>query len=165
MNSFLLDAQALGKRFIPEQGTPLIDHLFARCPRRRLLCAMIAVADVVAMFVRRRQQGLFTPVLFSSAMLQLLLGILQPKTFPKLRSDNALIRKALDLLDRYELPPGDAIVLQTAINRASRLRSAGNELILVTPDPRLLPAAQGEGLRTFDPEAQTQADLDALLGP
>ena len=41
----------------------------------------------------------------------------------------------------------------------------GDDLVLVASDQRLLRAAQAEGLVTFDPETQSQADLDALLMP
>jgi hypothetical protein len=165
MNSFLLDGQALGKRFVPERGTPLIDHLFTRCPPPRLLCALVAALDVVAEFVRRRQLGLFTPSLFSAAMLQLRWNVLQPASMSKLPIDNPLIERALTLVDRYELSAVDALVLQSALDGAARLRPAADDLVLVSPDPRVLQAARSEGLQTFDPESQTQTDLDALLGP
>jgi hypothetical protein len=35
----------------------------------------------------------------------------------------------------------------------------------VASDQRLLRAAQAEGLLTFDPEVQSQVELDVLLGP
>ncbi len=40
-----------------------------------------------------------------------------------------------------------------------------DDSVLFTPDPRLLQVAQAEGLVTFNPETQTQADLDTLLAP
>ena len=40
----------------------------------------------------------------------------------------------------------------------------GDDLVLVTSDQRLLRAAQVEGVLTFNPETQTEGDLDALLG-
>jgi len=43
------------------------------------------------------------------------------------------------------------------------LRAGGNDLVLVAADHRLLKAARAEGVLAFDPEAQTQPDLDALL--
>jgi hypothetical protein len=46
-----------------------------------------------------------------------------------------------------------------------QLRAAGNDLVLVARDRRLLRAAQAEGLLTFDPENQTEPELDILIGP
>jgi hypothetical protein len=59
----------------------------------------------------------------------------------------------------------DALILKSALAIARRLRAAGDELVLVASDQRLLRAAQAEGLAIFDPETQDQAALAALLGP
>jgi hypothetical protein len=56
-------------------------------------------------------------------------------------------------------------VLQAAPQMIPTLRAVGNDLVLVACDRRLLRAAQAEGLLTFDPENQTQPELDSLLGP
>ena len=40
----------------------------------------------------------------------------------------------------------------------------GHDLVLVTSDKRLLKAALAEGLVTFNPDAQTQAELEVGLG-
>ena len=63
-------------------------------------------------------------------------------------------------------------VCKGELPRPVRRRPAGvwpmrrlNSLVLVVTDRRLLRAAQAEGLLTFDPETQTQAELDAFLGP
>ena len=42
-------------------------------------------------------------------------------------------------------------------------RKVGDELVLVASDHRLLRAAQAEGLTTFNPETESQTELDALL--
>ena len=38
-----------------------------------------------------------------------------------------------------------------------------HHIVVVTSDKRLLKACQAEGLTIFDPETQSQADLDALI--
>jgi 3-hydroxyisobutyrate dehydrogenase-like beta-hydroxyacid dehydrogenase len=50
-----------------------------------------------------------------------------------------------------------------ALDVATRRRAAGHDLVLMTTDPPLLRAARREGLTTFNPERQTQAELDALI--
>jgi hypothetical protein len=47
----------------------------------------------------------------------------------------------------------------------AQLRAGGDDLVLVASARRLVQAGQAEGLTTFYPETQTQADLDALLAP
>jgi hypothetical protein len=44
-----------------------------------------------------------------------------------------------------------------------QLQAAGDSLVLVAADQRLTKAAAVEGLVTFDPERQAQAELDVLL--
>jgi len=43
------------------------------------------------------------------------------------------------------------------------VRPAGDDIVLVAFDRRVLRAAQAEGLQTFNPETDTQAYLDALI--
>ena len=67
------------------------------------------------------------------------------------------------LIEKYSLNSTDAILLNSALNIAADLRHAGNDLVLVAADGRLLRAARAEGLDTFNPERNSQADLNALL--
>lgn len=61
MNLFWLDASALVKRYVPEKGTPLINHLFNRTSPRLLLCLLEGIGETVSVLVRRKNQGAFTP--------------------------------------------------------------------------------------------------------
>jgi hypothetical protein len=55
--------------------------------------------------------------------------------------------------------------LRIALDLVSAFRSRGDDLVLVAADRRLLQAARAEGLVVFDPETQTQTELDMLLAP
>jgi predicted nucleic acid-binding protein len=165
MNYFLLDASALVKHYAPEPGTALVDHLFARASRDRLACLMLGAAEVVATLVRKRNGGSLTPAAFTVAMGQLRAEVLNAAVFRKLPTDIVLINAALALLERYAINSSDGIVLQTGLESVLPLRGSGDDLVLVASDRRLLAAAQAERLLTFDPETQSQADLDALIGP
>ena len=83
----------------------------------------------------------------------------------KVVADNAVVEVALDLIEVHFINATDAIILRLALDLAKQLRAVGHDLVLVASDQRLLRAAQAEGLETFDPEAQSQVVLDALLGP
>jgi hypothetical protein len=73
------------------------------------------------------------------------------------------VTDALFLIEVHSINGTDAIILRLALNLAARLHGAGQDLVLVASDQRLLRAAQAEGLLTFNPETQNQVDLDALL--
>jgi predicted nucleic acid-binding protein len=159
MNVFLFDGSALVQRYSNEPGTALVNHLFARAPRTRLCCLMLGAAEVAAALVRKRNQGILTPAEYLTAAGELKAEVLDPVDFSKLTSDNALILASMRFLNRHAINATDAVVLEAALQLASSFRTAGDDLVLVACDRRLLRAAQAEGLLTFDPE------LDALLGP
>ena len=76
---------------------------------------------------------------------------------------NALVVSALAFIETHSLNATDAILLRSALDLAGELRSVGNDIVLMASDQRLLRAAKAEGLSTFNPETQSEADLNALL--
>jgi predicted nucleic acid-binding protein len=164
MRLFLLDASALVKRYAVEIGTPLLNHLFAQASATRLMCLTLGVAEVAAALARKRNRGDITPSAYALAMGALYSEVLRGGKV-KLPADDHLILRSLPLSDRHSVNATDAVVLQTALELAPSLRSSGDDLVLVAADQRLLRAARAEGLVVFDPETQTQTDLDVLLAP
>lgn len=165
MNLFLFDASALTKRFVPETGSALIDHLFACVTPDRLGCLMLGAAEVVASLVRKRNRGQLSQRTFAVALAEVRTQVLDEPSFQKLPADNPLIDAAIPFLDKHSINATDAVVLRTAAVQRVELRDGGNDLVLVASDLRLVRAARAEGLLAFDPETQPQSDLDALLGP
>jgi predicted nucleic acid-binding protein len=162
---FFLDASALAKRYALEVGTPLINHLLTSVPLNRLYLFNVGIAEVQSLLVRKKNAGLLLPADYSQALVELGAEIVYSKMVPKLVAGNALVPTALPLIEAHSINATDAIVLRLALNTAIRLRIVGHDLIVVASDQRLLRAAQAEGLLTFNPETQSQVDLDALLGP
>jgi predicted nucleic acid-binding protein len=165
MNFFLFDGSALVKRYVPEPGMALMHRLFAAVTRDRLLCLMLGGAEVAAALVRKRNGGTLIPAAFAAAMLDLRTEVLDAIDFTKPPADNSAINASIPLTDKHAINATDAVVLYTALQLVTQLRAAGDDLVLAACDRRLLRAAQAEGLTTFDPENQTQPELDALLGP
>jgi predicted nucleic acid-binding protein len=163
MRSFLFDASALVKRYAPETGAAVLDHLFASVPCERLACLMLGAAEVAAAMVRKRNGRLITPLVFAAGMTRLRVEILDATDFAKLPADNELINDSIPLSERHSINSTDAIVLRSAIDLAAELRALGDDLVLVASDQRLLRAAQAEGVATFDPETDSETVLDALL--
>lgn len=165
MNSFFLDASALAKRYTLEAGASLVDCLFDRVPRQRLMCLMLGAAEVVSVLVRRRNSGRLSPTLFAQGMHNFRAEVIEADDFTTLPVDDDLIDAALLLIERHSINATDSLVLRLCLDLADEVRRDGNNLVLVASDKRLTRAAADEGLVTFDPETQTQTDLDALLGP
>lgn len=160
---FHIDASALAKRYLPELGTPLVNQLFASCHPRRFIVFNVGVAEVVSILVRRRNAGHISAAAFAQALAEFGAEMVHETRVRKVFATSTLVTAALRLIPLYSVNATDAIILQSALERATKLRAKGHDLVLVASDQRLLKAAQAEGLATFDPETQDQAVLAALL--
>ena len=69
----------------------------------------------------------------------------------------------MDLIETHSLNSVDSIVLRSALEVATLLRKAGDELVLVASDQRLLRAAQAEGILVFNPEIDSQQVLEVWI--
>jgi hypothetical protein len=165
MTSFFLDGSALAKRYVAEQGTPLIDHLFARVAPSRLMVLNVSFAEVVSILVRRRNAGLLSVATFAQALLHLGAEIVHATALRKIEPTNPLVAAALTHIQVHSINATDAIALHAALGIAAAVRSQGDDLVLIASDQRLLRAAQAEGLSTFNPETQDQAALTTWIGP
>ena len=165
MNFFLLDSRALVKRYLPEPATQLLDRFLTSCKNRRLIGSLPEAPDMVAGLVRKQKQGRLTPALLSAVLFQLERDFLHNTEYGKLPAEDAIIEDCFTLLDRHGIGCLDGIFVRMALELAGKLRTKGDDLVGVTPKKRLLQVLRAEGLTTFDPERQTQAELDALLGP
>jgi predicted nucleic acid-binding protein len=159
------DASALAKRYVAEPGTPLVNALFRRVPSDRMLCLSLATLEVISILVRKKNAALLPPGVFQQALADFRQEVAYEPGFTKAPVDSGVVETAAPLVEQYSVNSTDAVVLRSAVVLASTLRQAALDLVLVSSDRRLVGAAQAEGLTTFNPETQTQADLDALLGP
>jgi predicted nucleic acid-binding protein len=162
---FFLDASALAKRYAAELGSDVMNHLFVQVPPDRFSEFNVGVAEVVSLLVRKRNTGRLSAAAFSQALLDLGAEISVPTVVRKASADNALVTASIPLIIAHSVNATDAILLRYCLNEATLLRPSGDDLILATSDQRLVTAARAEGLVTFNPETQTQADLDTLLAP
>jgi len=160
---FYLDASALSKRYAFEAGTPVINHLFAQLTPDRFVVLSVGIAEVVSILVRKRNAKIIPIKVYSSAITNFGVEIINQSQIRKIAATTALATDALALISRHSINATDAILLRSALDFAASLRASGNDLALVASDQRLLRAAQTEGLTIFNPETQTNADLDALL--
>lgn len=158
-----LDASALAKRYATEKGTPLLNHLFNQVPRRDMMCLTLGTLEVISIFVRKMNGGQLSPAAFNQVMTDFRDEILDTPDLGKVSATDALVESTIPLIPKHSLNATDGVILRSALDIHAQLRQGGDSLVLITSNQRLLKAAQAEGLATFDPEAQSQADLDALL--
>ncbi len=160
-----LDASVLAKRYIVEQGTFVVNHLFRRVPRDNMMCRTLGILEVMSTFVRKKNASVVPHTAFNQAMTDFRSEVIDAVSFTKISVTDSLVNAAATLVDKHSLNATDAVILRSVLDLATVLRATGDDLVLVTSDQRLLRAAQVEGVLTFNPETQTEGDLDALLAP
>jgi predicted nucleic acid-binding protein len=154
MTSFFLDSSALAKRFVPETGSPSMDYLLQSVEEHRIYLLNIGYAEVVSVFVRKRNAGLISAAQFGNALINLEKEIIKSPGKFVLSFNNSVTTDALALIVKHSINSTDAVLLQVGMDVAEYLRIGGDKLALVSSDQRLLGAAKVEGLLTFNPETE-----------
>jgi predicted nucleic acid-binding protein len=165
VNLFFCDASALGKRYVPEVGTPVINHLFSTVAHNRLVMLTQALGETLSILVRRRNAGVFSQKAYQQASQALRLELIVAGQVRLRTTHDALVIASLPLVERHSVNSTDALVLAETLNLSATLHATGQTLVLVASDTRLLQAATAEGLTVFNPETATLAQLDALISP
>ena len=160
MYYFYFDASALAKRYIEEVGSDKIDFLFENVSLERLSCLTIGAAEVFWICIRKKNDGRITVNQFTQAAGHLEHEIITNQSnFRKIPVPDSLVWNSMDLIEAHSLNSVDAMVLRSALDTPTALRSTGDRLVLVASDQRLLRAAQAEGLQIFNPELDSQQRL------
>jgi predicted nucleic acid-binding protein len=164
-NSFYFDASALAKRYVPETGSAQVDAVLDTVPARRVFLLSVGAGEIASIAVRKRNAGLLPISDFDEAMRNIRAEIVQAGKVTVSPVSKRLVFSSLPLIVAHSINSTEAMTLKSALAIARRLRAAGDDLVFVASDRRLLRAAGAEGLSTFNPESQDQAALALLLGP
>ena len=160
MYYFYFDASALAKRYIEEVGSDKIDFLFENIPLWRLLCLTIGAAEVFWICIRQRNDGRIRVNQFTQATGHLEHEIINDQSnFRKISVPDSLVWDSMRLIEAHSLNSVDALVLRSALDTATELRSTDDRLVLVASDQRLLRSDRAEGLQIFNPEIDSQQML------
>lgn len=160
MYYFYFDASALVKRYTQEIGSDKVNFLFNNVPLNRMMCLILGVIELFWICVRKRNDGRLTNPDFSQAGVNFNYEVIDDQSdFKTLSAPDSLVWDAMDLIENHSLNSVDAIVLRSALDMATELRSTGDTLVLVASDQRLLRAARTEGLQIFNPEIGSQQIL------
>ena len=162
---FWVDASAFAKRYVVEDGTQLINYFFANVATSRILCLDDSLNEVYAVIARklRKQDGTLIQPAYNQAIQKFEREVVNHPDVVKVEATGDQKIAARNLIALHAINSADALILQCALDKANELRADGNHLVLVSSDRRLLRAAKRESLRTFDPEKDSQEDLDAFI--
>ena len=152
---FYLDASALIKRYSPEPGSEILDHLFEPPARDRLIATIWAVTETAAALNRKNNDAQI-PASDFDPLIERLLQESEWLHQPKADSDDA--RQSLALIIEHNLNATDGLHLQVVLKLRRLLNLLEDEIVLVAADQRLLRAAEAEGVPTLNPETATHDD-------
>ena len=145
---FWFDASAFAKRYVVEDGTQLINYFFAHVPISRILCLVDSLNEVFFIIAgKHRQQGgtLIQPK-HNQAIQEFETEVANNADVEKVKATDTQRKAARELIETYLINSATALILQCALDKAKELRAAGNDLVLVCADNRLLMAAKREGV-------------------
>ena len=163
MVEILWDTSALIKHYVPERGNAMADRLFERIEVGQMCGVALTMGELVSVVVRQRNAGRLTAREAAATLIELDQGLLNHPEFRWIDRGAEDIRRSLSLISRHTINATDALVLRSALDADAVFRQAGDTLVLVASDARLVRAARAEGLTVFNPETDTEAQLDALL--
>lgn len=167
MNYFWLDANAIVKQYIIETGTPLINYFFTRVSLDRIFCLFDCMGEVYSAIARKANNMEITIAAHNQAIQRFETQFIRGGKVKKVNATENQKSAAWQFIgahpSAHKINTTDAHILRCALDKADELRTASDDLILVSSDRRLLTAAGKEGLLTFDPITGNQTDLDVLI--
>ena len=147
-------------RYTRESGSDKMLFLFRNVPLACFLCLTIGAIEVFWICIRKKNDGRITIDEFTQAIGHLEHEIINNQSsFRKIPVPDSLVWNAMNLIETHSINSVDALVLRSALDIATELRRAGDRLVLVASDQRLLRAARAEGLQAFNPEIDSQQIL------
>ncbi len=155
MSLYYLDASAVVKRYVIEQGTHWIRELCNACDGdsvrlHRIYLGEITRVEVAAALAQKANRSKEIRLLDATDAYKLFLNHLETE-YSVVPVVSDLLRMAAELAQRHVLRAYDAVQLALALRANNLLRENALELIFVSGDARLLQAAQNVGLATENP--------------
>jgi uncharacterized protein len=149
VNHYFLDTSALAKRYIPEIGTPWINHI-TTTPSNTILLSQLAWVELQSAISRRQRENALTPE--QSQILSLNFQAHWNTDYHIITVDQTLLNLATELIKKHPLRAYDAVQLASALIIQPDLPNPQtNPFTFVSADDRLLATAQLEGLTIFNP--------------
>ena len=152
MSCYYLDASALVKRYVDEEGSDWLRATISPARSQLLFTSRMTIVEVISAFARRVRDGSLTLEEFASAR-DLFRGDCLDE-YQIMPPSIAVVDSASALLERHPLRAYDAIHLATALGAQQFLADQNYPaLTFLSADDRLNQAAVAEGLAVDNPNA------------
>ena len=125
---FYLDASALAKRYVVEQGTLVMNHLFRRVTRHDMMCLTLGILEVISIFVRKKNASAVLHTAFNQAMTDFRSEVIDAANFAKIPATDSLVNAAAALVEKHSLNATDAVILRSVLDLVIALRATGDDV-------------------------------------
>lgn len=150
MKCYYLDASALVKRYVDEQGSNWIRAIMRSEAETLLFTSRMTIVEVVSAFSRRFREGKLTPEDFATARDMFRSDCLND--YQVMPPSLSVVDQACALLEQYPLRAYDATHLATAIRAQAFLTEKDYPLVtFLSADDGLNDAAKSEDLTVDNP--------------
>jgi predicted nucleic acid-binding protein len=163
VNYFYFDPIALIKRYHVELGTEnvdyLLDKLLAEHPVR-LTTSVWSIPETIAALNRRKNEQQIPEAQFSILLLSFLT---EARIFEMIDISEDKLFRSIDLILQHNLNSADALHLASIQDAFEVVSLAGNNLIVIVSDKRLLRAVKRERFTALNPENTNTTEIDRLI--
>ena len=153
MNYFWLDANAIVKQYITETGTPLINYLFTRVSLDRIFCLFDCMGEVYSAIARKANNAEITIAAYNQAIQQFETQFIRGGNVKKVNATQNQKFAAWQFIGArpgaHNINTTDPHILRCALDKADELQTAGDDLILVCSDGRLLKSREKRKITHF----------------
>src|SRR5438094_630670 len=101
MVGFCLDASALAKRYVPENGSPLVDFILDSVVEHRIYILNVGYAEVVSVLVRKKNAGTLSDAQFAQALIDFEREVILSPGKRLLSFDNSVVTDAVSLIVKH----------------------------------------------------------------
>jgi len=157
------DASGLVKRYTVEEGSDVVDALFAVVPAPAMVTTVWGYAETFSILLRNRNDGRLDTPTFYAASAALRREVINSSDMGFVAVDESIVLAGLSLMERHNINTTDAALLAALLRYARSQPPADAACILVTSDKRLLRAAAAEGLQVLNPQNMSVADVPKFL--
>lgn len=159
---FYMDPSALVKRYHDEKGTGLVNKLFKKLEARqeRFTTSVWSIPESIAVLNRIKNKLKIKEDDFAEILMSFLSEI---KEFHFLAVNDERVLASIPYSLTHNINSSDGLHLKTLKDLERAVNLLGQTVVLVAADRRFLRAAKNEGTTTFNPEEDTEEELDNLL--
>lgn len=141
-NRYYLDTSAIVKRYVLEEGTPIVDEIFINAYKglNEILFSYWNVAETAVVFDKYQNRLKLNSHVLMKNFLREISTLLRLNRLRLIMVDQKVLGKSIDFIFKYHIYVADALQIASAANQ---------DAVFVTADRKLAENAKKEGLKVL----------------